>query len=184
MSFVAALAAAVLLPAAPAHAQVISNTASAQWSDNGQPGQILSNRVDVTVRARPPEQPVITTYRLVASGGDKTAPLVPTRCAAVANPGARTAAGSLIQLAGAYAGLATAPASLQSSDAFRAGEMLVVGVTLASANVDPNAIDTLPVALDLANGDSERIILTETTANSGEFVGFIIAWGYWIALWT
>ncbi|MGV7120954.1 hypothetical protein ACVENA_09415 [Sphingopyxis sp. 550A] len=172
MSLVAAVAAAAMLPAAPAHAQVISNTASAQWSDNGQPGQILSNRVDVTVRARPPEQPVISTYRLVGSGGDKTAPLVPTRCAA-ANPGARAAAGSLIQLAGAYAGISTAPASLQSSDAFRAGEVLVVGVALASANVDPNAIDTLPVVLDLANGDSERITLTETAANSGEFAGFI-----------
>ncbi|WP_374524988.1 hypothetical protein [Sphingopyxis sp.] len=163
-----ALVAAASLPAAaPARAQVISNTASAEWSG----GQTLSNRVDVTVRPRPPEQPVIKTYRIVDDGGNKSAPLVPTRCSA-ANPGVRSS-DRLIQLAGVYAGLPTAPASLQSSDAFRAGEMLVVGVTLASANRDPNAIDTLPVILDLANGDSERITLTETAANSGEFTGFI-----------
>ncbi len=166
MSFVTALVAAALLPAAsPARAQVISNTASAQWSD----GQTLSNRVDVTVRARPPEQPVIKTYRIVDDGGNKSAPLTPTRCSAGNTRGADT----LIQLAGVYAGIPTAPASLQSSDAFRAGEMLVVGVTLPPANVNPNAIDTLPVILDLANGDSERVTLTETAANSGEFTGFI-----------
>lgn len=177
LSFVTALVAAATLPAIPvAHAQVISNTASAQWTDNGQSGQTLSNRVDVTVRSRPPEQPVIKTYRLLDSGGNKSVPLVPTRCGGsiiAAQSVAATGSGNLIQLAGVYAGIPTAPASLQSSDSFRAGEVLVVGVTLASANVDPNAIDTLAVVLDLANGDSERITLTETATNSGEFVGFI-----------
>ena len=178
LSFVTALVAAAMLPAAtPAHAQVISNTASANWTDNGQNGATLSNRVDVTVRPRPPEQPVIKTYRIVDGGGNKSAPLVPTRCAGsgggIAALSTAASSGQLIQLAGVYAGMPTSPASLQSSDAFRAGEVLVVGVTLASANVDPNAIDTLPVILDLANGDSERITLTETAANSGEFVAFI-----------
>ena len=177
-SFVTALVAAATLPAAtPALAQVISNTASANWTDNGQNGATLSNRVDVTVTSRPPEQPVIKTYRIVDDGGNKTAPLVPTRCAGsgggIAALSAASNGGQLIQLAGVYAGMPTSPASLQSSDAFRAGEVLVVGVTLASANLNPNAIDTLPVILDLANGDSERITLTETAANSGEFVGFI-----------
>lgn len=168
LSLVTATVAAALLPAAPAaQAQVISNTASADWTDNGRPGQALSNRVDVTVRSRPPEQPVIRTYRLLDSGGNKSAPLHPTQC------GGLTSTDNLIQLTGVYAGLPTAPAALQSSDAFRAGEVLVVGVTLASANVDPNATDLLPVVLDLANGDREHITLTETAANSGEFVGFI-----------
>jgi len=175
MSFVTALVAAAMLPAA-AGAQVISNTASAEWTDGGSPAATFSNRVDVTVRARPNEQPVIKTYRLVDQGGNKTAPLVPTRCGGTiiaAQSITAASSGNLIQLGGAYAGMPTSPASLQSSDAFRAGEVLVVGVTLASANIDPTAIDTLPVVLDLANGDSERITLTETAANSGEFVGFI-----------
>ncbi|MGH6633373.1 MAG: hypothetical protein ACREB0_08435, partial [Sphingopyxis sp.] len=80
---------------------------------------------------------------------------------------------STIDLGGVYEGISTAPASLQSTDNFRAGEVLVVGVTLASANADPQARDTLPVVLDLENGDREAIILTETAVGSGEFVGII-----------
>jgi uncharacterized repeat protein (TIGR01451 family) len=163
---VTALVAAAMLPATAAHAQVISNTASAAW--NGGTGQALSNRVDLTVRERPPEQPVIKTYR-ISGDGDRAVSLMPTPCS---NSGGRGGT-SLIQLGGVYAGIATNPATLQGSQRFRAGEVLVVGVTLASANVDPQRRDTLPVILDLENGDRERITLTETAANSGEFVGII-----------
>ncbi|MDO9370587.1 MAG: hypothetical protein Q7T68_18625 [Sphingopyxis sp.] len=167
---VTALVAAALLPAAPAaHAQVITNTAAAQWTLDGSPGQALSNRVDVTVSPRPPERPTITTYRLTSSGGNKSVPLAPTQCT-------RTVARNIsttIPLSGVYEGISTAPASLQSTDNFRAGEVLVVGVTLASANADPQRRDTLPVVLELENGDREQITLTETANNSGEFVGII-----------
>ena len=167
---VTALVAAALLPAIPpVRAQVITNTASAQWTHDGQPGQALSNRVDVTVTPRPAPAPTIATYRLTSGGGDKSVPLAPTQCN---RPAARSAT-STIPLAGVYEGISTAPASLQSTDNFRAGEVLVVGVTLASANVDPQARDTLPVILELENGDREAITLTETANNSGEFVGFI-----------
>lgn len=163
-----ALVAAAMLPAIPAaHAQVISNTAAAQWTDAGGSRQALSNQVDVTVEASPPAPPSITTYRLTTGSG-KPVQLAPTQCGAV------TARGSgLIELGGVYAGLSTQPASLQGTGSFHAGEMLVVGVTLASANADPQARDTLPVALELQNGDREQILLTETANNSGEFVGFI-----------
>lgn len=166
---VTALVAAALLPATTADAQMISNTASAQWTHDGRPGQALSNRVDVTVSPQPPERPTITTYRLTNGGGTKSAPIAPTQCSRAA---ARSAT-STISLGGAYAGISTAPASLQSTDNFRAGEVLVVGITLASANSDPQARDILSVALELENGDREQIGLTETAANSGEFVGFI-----------
>jgi len=163
------LVAAAMLPATtPAHAQVISNTAAARWIQGANGGETLSNRVDVTVKDRPSEAPKIATYRIIDRGGDKSAPLAPTPCG---NSNAR--GGGLIQLGGAYTGLATNPASLQSSNSFRAGEVLVVGVTLASANVDAQQRDALPVTLELENGDREQITLTETAANSGEFVGII-----------
>ena len=169
--------AAALLPAAPAaRAQVITNTASAEWTHDGRRGATLSNRVDVTVVPRPPEPPRIATYRLTNGGGDRSVPLAPTPCvrAGTGGVGALSAAPmAAIPLSGVYAGISTAPASLQSSDSFRAGEVLVVGVTLASANLDPQARDTLPVVLELENGDRESITLTETAVNSGEFVGFI-----------
>lgn len=164
------LVAAAMLPAAtPAHAQVISNTASAHWIQGANGGETLSNRVDLTVTARPPERPTIATYRLTSGGGDKSVPLAPTLCS---RPAARSAT-SIIDLSGVYEGISTAPASLQSTSNFRAGEVLVVGATLASANVNPQQRDTLPVTLELENGDREQIILTETAANSGEFVGII-----------
>ncbi|KGB57137.1 hypothetical protein FG91_00245 [Sphingopyxis sp. LC81] len=172
---VTALVAAALLPATPAaRAQVITNTASAQWTHDGQPGQALSNRVDVTVTPRPAPPPTIATYRLTSGGGTKSVPLAPTQCSrANARNAAARGASSTIPLGGVYEGISTAPAALQSTDNFRAGEVLVVGVTLASANADPQQRDTLPVTLELENGDSEQIVLTETANNSGEFVGFI-----------
>lgn len=167
---VTALVAAALLPAAtPARAQVITNTALAQWTHDGQSGQALSNRVDVTVTPRPAPPPAITTYRLTNGGGNKSVTLAPTQCS---RPAARSAT-STIDLGGVYESISTAPASLQSTDNFRAGEVLVVGVTLVSANADPQARDTLPVVLELENGDREAIILTETANNSGEFAGII-----------
>lgn len=177
---VTALVAAALLPAgSSAHAQVITNTASAQWTQDGQPGQALSNRVDVTIAPRPPERPTITTYRLTNGGGNKSVPLAPTQCSRgngpIASSFSNASAGntSTIPLSGVYQGISTAPASLQSTANFRAGEVLVVGVTLASANVDPQQRDTLPVILELENGDREQIVLTETANSSGEFVGII-----------
>lgn len=167
---VTALIAAALLPAAPpANAQVITNTAAAQWTHDGQPGQALSNRVDVTVAPRPPERPTIATYRLTSGSGNKSVPIAPTQCARTVGRSISTT----IPLGGVYEGISTAPASLQGTDNFRAGEVLVVGVTLASANVDPQARDTLDVVLELENGDREQITLTETANNSAEFVGII-----------
>ncbi|WP_188236399.1 DUF11 domain-containing protein [Sphingopyxis sp. LK2115] len=177
LGLLTALVAAALLPAAPAaRAQVITNTASAEWTHHGHRGATLSNRVDVAVVPRPSDPPRMATYRLTTGGGDRSVPLAPTQCvrARTGGVGALSAtATAAIPLAGVYQGMSTAPASLQSSDRFRAGEMLVVGVTLVSANRDPQARDTLPVLLDLENGDRESITLTETAANSGEFVGFI-----------
>ncbi|MBB6424604.1 DUF11 domain-containing protein [Sphingopyxis sp. JAI128] len=168
--FVTALVAAALLPATPAaNAQVITNTAAAQWTREGQLGQALSNRVDVTVAPRPPERPTIATYRLTSGSGDKSVPLAPTQCARTVGRSISTT----IPLSGVYEGISTAPASLQGTDNFRAGEVLVVGVTLASANVDPQMRDTLAVVIELENGDREAITLTETANSSGEFVGII-----------
>src|SRR3546814_15029035 len=121
---VTALVAAAMLPAIPtARAQIITNTASARWTQDGQPGQTLSNRVDVTVSARPPERPTIATYRLTNGGGSKSVPIAPTQCSRAA---ARSAT-SIIGLGGAYSGISVAPASLQSTDSFRAGQIMEIG---------------------------------------------------------
>lgn len=166
LAFATALVAAATLSAGHAHAQVISNTASAEWTASGRTTQALSNRVDVTVTPLPPERPGIATYRLTNNQGSKSAPVVPTRC--VGNDGP-----SLISPSGVFASLPTDPASLQPTGRFHAGEVMAIGVALASANADPNVRDTLDVSIELENGDRERITLSETAANSGEFIGII-----------
>ena len=175
LRYVTAAVAAALLPAIPAaQAQVISNTASARWTQGSIANEALSNQVDVTVVPGPVAPPAIATYRLVGSGGDRSVPLVPTQCGAGAASISRAAPPAL---GGVYSGIATEPAALQSTASFHAGELLVVGVTLASANGDRSRRDTLSVVLSLANGDREEIMLTETAADSGEFVGYIATIG-------
>jgi hypothetical protein len=136
---------------------VITNTASAQWTHDGQPGQALSNRVDVTVTPRPPERPTITTYRLTSGGGDKSVPLAPTQCAARRAAALSSNATSTIPLSGVYEGISTAPASLQSTEQFprrrssrRRGHARI-GQCRSAAR------DTLSVVLELENGDSEQM---------------------------
>jgi uncharacterized repeat protein (TIGR01451 family) len=164
-----ALAAALSPTAIPAaRAQVISNIASAHWTGPDGTARVDSNRVDLTVAPRAAALPNIATYRLIESGGTKSAPLAATPCEASLPQG-----DGMIRPGGVYAAMPTAPAALQGSASFRAGEMLVVGMTLASANVDPAQRDLLPVMLELENGDREQITLTETAPDSGEFVGII-----------
>ncbi|MDZ3830973.1 MAG: hypothetical protein U0S50_04040 [Sphingopyxis sp.] len=166
-----AAAAATLLLGMPADAQLISNTASADWTAGGAAAHIRSNQVDIAVTPRPAPAPTITTYRMTGGGGTVAMPVSPTACV-VAGPAERGTT-SMIPIGGVYAGLPTAPASLDRTDRFHAGELLVVGLELAAANRDSTIADTLPGLLELENGDREQIILTETAADSGKFTGII-----------
>ena len=167
-AFCAAASATALLLAAPAAAQPreISNTAIADWQVNGQNFQTRSNRVDHIIPALPPGSPIITTYRLVGGDGDSNAAIAPTRCAGRGGP-------VVIMPGGAFAALPTDPAKLLKTGQFRAGDVIVIGMTLASANRDPAKREEVDVEVRLANGDAERITLVEDMPNSSRFVGLI-----------
>lgn len=163
----AAASAATLLLATPAAAQsrIIQNTAVADWEQGGQSFRTPSNRVDTVVKPALPSAPVINTFR-IGGGGGRTAPLAPTRCAGRTGP-------TIIELGGVHATLPTNPAQLIQSGQFHAGDVIVIGLSLSSANRDPAIRDQLDVDIKLANGDAERITLVEDSANSGTFYGFI-----------
>lgn len=161
-----------MLLAAPAAAQsrTISNTATADWQIAGQNFRTDSNRVETVISAPPPNQPAISTYRLVGDQGSLQAALAPTRCAARSGP-------VLIEPGGAFATLATDPAQLLQSSQFSAGDVIVFAVILPSANIADTVRDTVEVNVRLANGDAERLTLVEDSPDSGRFIGMINSLG-------
>ncbi len=153
--------------AAPASAQdtmVISNIARIEWQSQGKTLSTLSNRVDLVVDLSAPAV-TLTTYQLAK--GDGTPLVVPTtQCHG--SGGIRTLA-----LDGVWSGVSLNPAQLEQSNQIRAGEPLVVAITSAHDNQDPNVAETISVRLQTPSGDSETLLVTETAPNSGVFAGII-----------
>lgn len=168
LSLLTSAAAAAMLCAMPvaADAKVISNTAVVDWTIGSTPMRTLSNRVDITVTPPASEKPAITTYSMSMHGGSKQAPIVPTMCSSNSGPVSITPQG-------AFASMPVAPANLTENSNFRAGDVIVVGVKLPSANRSATARDTLDVVITMENGDREQIRLSETAENTGEFIGLI-----------
>ncbi|HMT43846.1 MAG TPA: hypothetical protein PKA59_04790, partial [Chakrabartia sp.] len=147
-----------------AHAETISNTATITWDAGARRVGINSNRVDLPVnRTRPA---VLSAYQFVSGQGGEAMSVQGSMC--------QTAQGEVpVTLEGAFAGLSLSPATLKPASAIRAGEPLVVALTSPEDNIDPASIDTVQIDLSTPSGDSERIRLTETSANSGQFTGLV-----------
>lgn len=173
------LAAGALFPAASALAQsapvdidrIISNTALAEWDSGSERLSRPSNTVDIPVETPTETPPTLTLYHFATPPGAIQENLPTTVC--VGSSGNQP-----VQLQGAFAGLSTSPASLEPATAIRAGEPLVLALDFASKNTDPGAAETFELTITTAIGDEERIILTETSANSGRFVGMINTVGF------
>ena len=166
------LAAGILHPAAslPAFAQaqppIISNTATAQWDAGSQTLSRTSNTVQFAVENVQTPAPVLALFHFSNAPGATTVNLPSTIC--FGSGGATPVA-----LSGAFAGTSTSPASLVPASAIRAGEPLVIQVDAAAKNLNPTAVDQFEVTIVTANGDRERLTLTESAPNSGRFTGFI-----------
>nr|MBA3896540.1 DUF11 domain-containing protein [Sphingomonadaceae bacterium] len=165
-ALIAALAALALpMAVSSARAQTISNTATLSWSAGAATIVRQSNRVDLIVE-RPVVPLTMTTYRFTGGGNAQPLPVPDTIC--------RSSAGDTsITLAGAFAGVARSPASVQQTGQIRAGEPLIVGIASTADNRDPTAIDTLAATLTTPGGDAETLVLRETSVNSGQFVGVV-----------
>ncbi len=166
------LAAGILHPAAslPAFAQntpqIISNTATAEWTVGGQTLSRPSNTVQFAVELAPATPPVFSLFHFSQAPGASSANLPPTMC--FGSNGAVP-----VTFDGVYSGLQTNPARILPATAIRAGEPLVIQLDHGTKNVDPVAIDRFEVMITTPDGDRERITLTESSVNSGHFLGYI-----------
>ena len=62
----------------------------------------------------------------------------------------------------------------QQSEVFKAGNPLIVRIVDLDENIDSNQIDTVTIAFNSTNPiESKELVLSETSINSGEFVGII-----------
>jgi uncharacterized repeat protein (TIGR01451 family) len=158
---------ASLIMATPAMANVpiprtISNVATIAWDAGGQHVELPSNRVDINVL--PSAGVVLETFRL-ADGTFPPSLLAGTCAAASQSQAINSESGP------------TPPLSsfdLIATSELLAGRPLILAVDRASANHDSQAIETLHVFVRTAWGDVEQITLTETSANSGRFIGIIL----------
>ncbi|MFY7835722.1 MAG: isopeptide-forming domain-containing fimbrial protein [Novosphingobium sp.] len=154
-----ALLTAMLLsiPCATSAQEMITNTATANWTDHGQTVSATSNTVSFPV-----ETAVATmqTLRYLPDGSGTIALALPS-CGqrSMALSGSRTS----ITLNG----------SLLPSDSFRIGELLYVRISAPSANRSANAIDQLQIKATTSSGDEELMTIAETGVNTGEFLAAI-----------
>jgi uncharacterized repeat protein (TIGR01451 family) len=149
----------------PARAQdIISNTAQAEWDAGNQRLSRPSNTVDIVVNRTPPPS-TLQVLQFTSQGGGQTTALPQTMCASSSGP-------RQVNLSGAFSQYSAGSAPITPTSTIRAGEPLILNVNAAVQNVDPNAIDSFEATIT-ANGDSERVTMTETTANSGIFLAVI-----------
>lgn len=142
--------------------RTISNVATAEWDSGAERVTRSSNRVDIVTEAQAAAPGNAATYRL-ADSGPATAAIGLTRCGA--------GAGVPITFGPAYAALSPANMGLVATSSYRPGEPLVILFDHAAGNVSRQVADTVTVDLRTADGDRERLILTETGADTDRFAG-------------
>ncbi|MEQ1548917.1 MAG: hypothetical protein ABL918_09775 [Chakrabartia sp.] len=151
---------------APAHAQTITNVATIEWDAGTGRISRSSNPVQLTVETLPPLQPTLTTYQLTGPSGGTSLAVPATICQG-------TTGNQPVTLQGVFAGTNLSPASVETTNRIRAGNPLVVAVTSPIDNQNAAAIETKSVLLQTPSGDRETVILTESGANTGIFVGIV-----------
>ncbi|GAB4470798.1 MAG: hypothetical protein OHK0018_00270 [Erythrobacter tepidarius] len=153
--------------------RTITNIAEATWEADGSGHRIASNPVRFDVSLAPPAPPAIRVFRRASGAGSELVYRAPV-CGAGRSPvqarrQSASVAGSPDQ--GAMAALTTS--IVRPVDRLRGGEPLFFEVTAASANRNPDAIDSLTVVLTSLEGDREIMTVFETAPDSGVFAGVI-----------
>jgi uncharacterized repeat protein (TIGR01451 family) len=157
-----------LLHAQTAPGTVIRNSAQANYSFLGGPRQSQSNEVALTVQAGSTPS-ALSLLRATPGTTTTTASTGPTQCL---NNGAYQVLAPARLLDGTTIDPAQA-APLQVAPIVHGDEPLFVRLVDPDQNHNSTLRDSVDVQLQSASGDRERLRLTETAADSGEFVGYI-----------
>lgn len=156
-----ALCCALLTGLGPAaHAQTISNTASANW---WQGGQSLTGQSNTLAFKVVPATATIETFAAAPAQG--TLAYTPARCGnvpLVAGSGTDPGGTGQQVLAG-----------VEPATQVRIGDAFYFKVTAPAANRDPARIDQLETTLTVSSGDRETIMIFETGPDTGVFVGAV-----------
>lgn len=166
---IALIATPSLAQTAPAGA-TIRNLASVAYEIGPVARSIASNPVDLVVEPLP-SRATIELARFVPSvGGTFAATAGPSQC----RIGAGLVALDPPRVAGAAAIDPLQPVPLTTTANVHGGDALFIRVVDADQNRDAAQIESIEVRVSSrATGDGEVIVLTETAAASGEFVGYV-----------
>ncbi|MEZ5531010.1 MAG: hypothetical protein R3E69_01360 [Steroidobacteraceae bacterium] len=146
---------------------VIRNVAAVQFVDgSGVPGRVLTNAADLTV-VPAPSRATLTLLRSTPRGTSGST--APTQCVGsggtVTLPPPVLADGTTVD--------PSQPLPLSAAPIVHGGEALFLRLRDTDQNLDATVIDTVEIEVTAAGGDRERLVLRESGANTGEFVGYI-----------
>lgn len=154
----AALIVALLLFVSGAHAQTITNTARATWSETGLSRATNSNTVRISVK---PAAPIsLDTFHPVPNGST-TLGVRASICGTMP-----------LDIFPGSAGTSIGISSTQTNE-LRIGEILIIRAFAPLANRDPAAVDQVTATLTTQGGDREVLQIYETGVNTGVFTGAI-----------
>lgn len=164
-TLLAMLASLLIAAPAPAGAQVprtVSNVATIGWDAGTQRIELPSNRVDIEVL--PSAGAVLETLRL--TDGTFSPAILGGTCATATPVQALAAGDTAVPPLSSYGMIVTGE--------LLAGRPLILAVDRPAYNRDSRTIETMRVHVSTGWGDREEIILVESSADSGRFIGIML----------
>jgi hypothetical protein len=151
-------ASCLMLGAVTAHAQTITNIASARWNIGAEEYSVQSNRVSFLVQLGDAELHTFTPL----PGSDVTAELLPQYCSAGTTGGGLSPQDHT-----------TISTPIVETGTLVIGQTLVLRLDAPMANVNPVSIDQIVFEMTTMAGDREIMPARESAPNSGEFFASI-----------
>ncbi len=155
---------------------LISNTAVASF-DIGGPSVTVNSNTVTTVTTIIGTSSSVTLYQYDVTGVGVISLPAPSQYSTTATPPGSfvTSPNPVVPVAGG-APLTLDPntaIALNPVDAYHTGEPIFIVVSDADQNLNPALQESVIVIVTSSTGDREEILLTETGANTGEFVGYV-----------